>query len=155
MEHIVNNRLNDKNVKDHPQHVFCKGFGTGAYFASVFVLDDALQASQHGDIASWNVSKAFNRTWTPFVLKQLFEWGLPGYILHFVQNFLRNKTFLVCIGNHKSNTVTLSRDAMNGILEILFKYIYTFLFMQTPQSSLLSGIDQFLSGESSKQQSIP
>lgn len=147
LERMVNRRitdyLQDNNLLDHRQHAFRKGFGTGTYFASLGqVLDDAFQSGQHVDIAALDLSKAYNRTWTPFVVRQLSEWGLSGHLLHFVQNFLKNRTFQVGIGNHKSKVnreetgvpqgsvlaVTLFIVAMNGVFGALPKDIYIFVY---------------------------
>lgn len=75
MERMVNRRLTqfirDNDLLDHRQHAFRQGCGTSTYFATLgHVLDDALENSLHVDLAALDISKAYNRTWTPAVLEK-------------------------------------------------------------------------------------
>lgn len=108
MERMVNRRLTqfirDNDLLDHRQHAFRQGCGTSTYFATLgHVLDDALENSLHVDLAALDISKAYNRIWTPAVLEKLASWGIGGNTFAFIRNFLSNRTFQVSIGSTKSN----------------------------------------------------
>lgn len=147
LERMVNRRLiqylTDGNFLDHRQHAFRPGHGTGSYFATLGqVLNDALLANHHVEIAILDLEKAYNRAYTPNVFKTLTRWGLSGNIMHFIKNFLSKRTFQVLIGNHRSTVateetgvpqgsviaVTLFLIAMNGVFEKLPKGIYIFVY---------------------------
>lgn len=147
MERMVNRRLTqfirDNDLLGHRQHAFRQGCGTNTYFATLGqVLDDALEKGLHVDLATLDLSKAYNRTWTPGVLRTLASWGISGNTFAFIRNFLTNRTFQVCIGNTKSNSfpeetgvpqgsvlaVTLFLIAMNGVFETLPKGVFIFVF---------------------------
>lgn len=53
---------------------------------------------------SLDISNAFNRAWTPFGLENLVSWGINGHILHFMKNFLTNRSSRLVIGDAKSTT---------------------------------------------------
>ncbi|XP_062714476.1 uncharacterized protein LOC134291132 [Aedes albopictus] len=147
LERMVNRRLiqylNEGNFLDHRQHAFRPGHGTGTYFATLGqVLDDALRNNRHVELATLDLAKAYNRAWTPAIIQKLAEWGLCGSVLHFIKNFVSNRSFEVLIGNHRSAitkeetgvpqgsviAVTLFLVAMNGIFESLPKDIYIFVY---------------------------
>ncbi|XP_065092031.1 uncharacterized protein LOC135712853 [Ochlerotatus camptorhynchus] len=147
MERMVNRRLirflEDNDHLDHRQHAFRSGHGTGTYFTGLGdVLQEAMDEELHVDIAALDLAKAYNRAWTPQVIKQLADWGLGGHILHFLKNFLCGRSFQVMIGNHRSSTraeetgvpqgsvlaVTIFLVAMNGVFGILPKGIYIFVY---------------------------
>lgn len=147
LERMVNRRLSrfleDNQLLDHRQHAFRPGHGTGTYFAGLGdVLQDAMNKGLHADIASLDLSKAYNRAWTPRAIQQLAEWGLRGHILHFLKNFLTGRTFQVIIGNTHSTiraeetgvpqgsvvAVTIFLVLMNSIFDALPKEIYIFVY---------------------------
>ncbi|XP_065076358.1 uncharacterized protein LOC135699961 [Ochlerotatus camptorhynchus] len=147
LERMVNRRLKQylesKGLLDHRQHAFRQGYGTSTYFATLGeVLKEAQDQGYHTEIVSLDISKAFNRTWTPAVMKKLAEWGLKGRILHFVRNFLTDRSFRVSVGNVQSRrfseetgvpqgsviAVTLFLVAMNGVFDKLPKNIYIFVY---------------------------
>ncbi|XP_065093428.1 uncharacterized protein LOC135714089 [Ochlerotatus camptorhynchus] len=146
-ERMVNRRLktflSNNNLLDHRQHAFRHGYGTSTYFATLGdVLKDAFDQGHHTEMVSLDISKAFNRTWTPAVLAKLVSWGLKGHMVHFVRNFLTNRAFRVAIGNAKSRSfqeetgvlqgsvisVTLFLIAMNGIFSQLPKNVRIFVY---------------------------
>lgn len=104
LERMINRRLQqfleDNSLLNYRQHAFRPGHGTNTYFAALGdVINNAIQDGDHVDIATLDIAKAYNRTWTPFYIRQLIEWGLGGSIVRFIQNFLTNLTFQVTIGN--------------------------------------------------------
>ncbi|XP_065089959.1 uncharacterized protein LOC135711146 [Ochlerotatus camptorhynchus] len=146
-ERMVNRRLKTfletNSLLDHRQHAFRQGCGTSTYFATLGdVLKDAFDQGHHTEIVSLDISKAFNRTWTPAVLAQLVRWGLKGHMVHFVRNFLTDRSFRVAIGNAKSSSfreetgvpqgsvisVTLFLIAMNGVFNRLPKNVHIFVY---------------------------
>lgn len=147
MERMVNRRLVEyleTNRKlDRRQHAFRPGQGTGTYLATLGqVLNDALSRNEHIEIASLDLSKAYNRAWTPGILRQLAQWGITGNMLTFIKNFLNERTFQVMVGNSKSKlvaeetgvpqgsvlAVTLFLVAINGVFKVLPKGIYIFVY---------------------------
>lgn len=103
MERLVNRRLIDYLTKhkklDNRQLAFCPGTGTNSYFATQGeILAGAKANNQHVEIVGLDLEKAYNRTWTPLVLKTLTDWGICGNMLAFIQGFLSNRTFDVLVG---------------------------------------------------------
>lgn len=146
-EKMVNRRLKEKLEADGRlgfwQHAFRSGYGTGTYFSALgHLLQEAHSSGQHVDMISLDISKAFNRTWTPLVLQQLLEWGFTGNILAFCRNFLIGRSFRVVIGNQSSRAfpeetgvpqgsvlaVTLFLVAMNGVFRNLPPNVYIYVY---------------------------
>lgn len=76
MERLVNRRLREelegKGLLDNRQHAFRAGFGTSTHMSQLSeILAQAKQAGHHAEVVSLDISKAFNRTWTPLVLDHL------------------------------------------------------------------------------------
>ncbi|XP_065089027.1 uncharacterized protein LOC135710390 [Ochlerotatus camptorhynchus] len=74
LERMVNRRLKHfleaENLLDHRHHAFHQGYGTSTYFATLGeVLKSANDSGLHTKIVSLDISKAFNRTWTPLVFQ--------------------------------------------------------------------------------------
>ncbi|KXJ83515.1 hypothetical protein RP20_CCG005916 [Aedes albopictus] len=147
MERMVNRRIKQyleaNELLDPRQHAFRQGFGTSTYFAELSnVLQEASDQGHHAEVISLDISKAFNRTWTPFVLRQLENWGIGGHTLHFVRNFLSGRSFRVVVGNTKSSSfaeetgvpqgsvlaVTLFLVAMNGVFDAIQGNIHIFVY---------------------------
>lgn len=147
MERIVNRRLvgflEDNQLLDSRQHAFRPGFGTGTYLASLGqILDEALKTGEHVELASLDLAKAYNRTWTPGILQKLVNMGISGNMLAFVRNFLEGRTFQVLVGNHRSKivqeetgvpqgsvlAVTLFLVAMNGVFLVLPKGVFILVY---------------------------
>ncbi|XP_062542563.1 uncharacterized protein LOC134210536 [Armigeres subalbatus] len=144
---MVNRRLREKLESegrlDHRQHAFRAGYGTNTYFAALGdLLHEAYGQGKHVDLVSLDIAKAYNRTWTPFALRQLAEWGIPGNTPAFRQNLLLNRTFKVQIGDTSSRTfreetgvpqgsvlaVTLFLVAMNGVFGFLPPNVHIFVY---------------------------
>lgn len=146
-ERMVNRRLisylENNQLLDHRQHAFRSGFGTGTYFAAIGqILEDATKNDEHIEMVSLDLAKAYNRAWTPAVLKKLANWGFSGNLLAFVKNFLNGRTFQVLIGNHRSKiakeetgvpqgsvlAVTLFLVAMSGVFLVLPKGVFILVY---------------------------
>jgi hypothetical protein len=61
----------------------------------------------------FDIEKAYDRTWRRLVLETLIKLGFKGEIVHFVNNFLQNRSFQVLLGNLKSTP----RFLLNGFLQ--------------------------------------
>lgn len=101
-ERMVNRRLKmfleTNSLLDHRQHAFRQGFGTSTYFATLGdVLKEAYDQEHHVEIISLDISKAFNRTWTPAVLKKTYKLGLEGAYDVFHTKLL-DRPVIPCIG---------------------------------------------------------
>ncbi|XP_065095220.1 uncharacterized protein LOC135717189 [Ochlerotatus camptorhynchus] len=159
LERMVNRRLKQyleaNGLLDHRQHAFRQRDGTSTYFATLGeVLKEAKDQGHHAEIVSLDISKAFNRTWTPAGLKKLADWGLKGHILYFVRNFLTDRSFRVSVGNVKSGSfseetgvphgsviaVTLFLVAMNGVFDQLPKNVYIFVRTKLRAQAAVSSV---------------
>ncbi|XP_062537799.1 uncharacterized protein LOC134206125 [Armigeres subalbatus] len=58
--------------------------------------------------------KTYSRAWTPGVLKKLALWGVTGNLLHFVKNFLLDRSLRVLLGNQSSKTVKKETGVPQG-----------------------------------------
>lgn len=110
MERMVNRRLinwlNECSWFDHRQHAFRAGRGVGSYFTDLGEILELGMSTGHVEIAALDIEKAYNRIWTPNVVRKLINEGLGGNIIHFLVNFLTDRTFQVCVGNFRSSTKT-------------------------------------------------
>jgi hypothetical protein len=61
----------------------------------------------------FDIKNAYDRTWRRLVIDKMLEFGLKGNIVHFVHNFLQERSFQILMGNLKSS----SRIFENGILQ--------------------------------------
>ncbi|XP_058817337.1 uncharacterized protein LOC131680640 [Topomyia yanbarensis] len=147
LERMVNRRLTtwleDEKLLDPRQFAFRKGFGTGAHLGSLGeVLDRARSEGIHADIAILDIAKAYNTVWREGVLQQLQRWGVQGNLGVFIQNFLTNRRFRVCIGGTLSDefreangvpqgsilAVTLFLVRMNSLFTALPGGVYVFVY---------------------------
>lgn len=107
LERMVNRRLTrwleDKGLLDHRQHAFRAGRGCGSYFTDLSqIIHEGFQVG-HVEVVALDLAKAYNRVWTPGVVQKLIQEGLGGNIIHFIINFLRDRTFQVAVGNERSS----------------------------------------------------
>ncbi|XP_058816589.1 uncharacterized protein LOC131696031 [Topomyia yanbarensis] len=143
---MVNRRLTtwleDENLLDPRQFAFRKGFGTGAHLGSLGeVLDRAKSEGIHADIIILDIAKAYNTVWREGVFQQLQRWDIQGNLGVFIQNFLTNSRFRVCIGGTLSDkfreangvpqgsilAVTLFLVRMNSLFTALPGAVYVFV----------------------------
>lgn len=90
----------------------------------------------HVNIVSIDLAKAYNRAWTPRAIEQLIDWGLSGNILHFVRNFLTNRTLQVTIGDTRSRVLQEETGVPQGsVLAVtLFLTIMDNVFRNLPKN---------------------
>ncbi|XP_055645162.1 uncharacterized protein LOC129781471 [Toxorhynchites rutilus septentrionalis] len=139
MQHLSENHLLDWSG----QHAFRPGYRTTTYLATLsHALNEARTENLHTELAALDISKAYNRAWTPAVLQQFNSRGIAGHMLHFVKGFLSLCSFQVMIGNEKSRefaeesgvpqgsvlAVTLFLIKMNSIFENLPRGIRIFVY---------------------------
>ncbi|XP_058816329.1 uncharacterized protein LOC131679608 [Topomyia yanbarensis] len=144
MERLVNRRLvtylEQGNFLDLRQFAFRKGFGSGIHLGSFGeVVGQTLEENKHADIAILDLAKAYNTVWREGVLRQLHQWGIRGNMGRFVQEFLRNRTFRVCIGGNKSDSFREANGVPQGSVLALFLVSINTLF-----DALLKGVFIFL-----------
>ncbi|XP_055527947.1 uncharacterized protein LOC129720490 [Wyeomyia smithii] len=149
VERMVNRRLvcllEEKELLDHSQFGFRKGRGTGTYLMALGdIIDRALTDNLHIDVATLDLSKAYNCTWRHSILSQLKDWGIKGNMGHFIQGFLSERRFQVAIGDSLSSlkqeingvpqgsvlAVTLFLIQMNGVFEDLPSGIYILVYAE-------------------------
>ncbi|XP_062539005.1 uncharacterized protein LOC134207300 [Armigeres subalbatus] len=107
---------------DNRQHAFRPGKGTNTYFAALGqILDDARRKEHHVEMASLNLSKAYNRTWTPGVLKKMKS-VLVG---NQTSRATKEKTG---VPQGSVIAVTLFLIAMEGVFNRLPKGIYILVY---------------------------
>lgn len=147
MERMINRRLvrwlEDSGLLGQRQHGFRPGKGSNTYFGQLSdILQTAFDEGLHVEVAALDLSKAYNRTWTPRVLQNLVDWGLGGNIIRFLKAFLTNRSFRVSIGSHLSAgfseetgvpqgsviAVTLFLIAMTGLESVLPRGITPLLY---------------------------
>ncbi|XP_058816244.1 uncharacterized protein LOC131679522 [Topomyia yanbarensis] len=135
--------LEDEKLLDPRQFAFRKGLGTGAHLGSLGeVLYRARSEGIHADIAILYIAKAYNTVWREGVIQQLQRWGIQGNLGVFIQNFLTNRRFRVCIGGTLSDefreangvpqgsilAVTLFLVRMNSLFTALPGGVYVFVY---------------------------
>jgi hypothetical protein len=80
----------------------------------------------------FDIEKAYDRTWRRLVLETMIKYGFKGHIVHFVNNFLKDRSFQILLGNMKSS----SRPLLNGLLQgsvisvVLFILVINDIFMK-------------------------
>ncbi|XP_062539135.1 uncharacterized protein LOC134207424 [Armigeres subalbatus] len=145
MERMVNRRLIDllesAGKLDNRQHAFRAGRGTSTYLAALAEILNS-NKGKHAEVISLDLSKAYNRTWTPGILKRLALWGISGNLLLFVKNYLLDRSFRVQLGATSSKAVkeetgvpqgsviavTLFLVAMEGVFADLPKEIFIVVY---------------------------
>lgn len=75
------------------------------------VIQNGFAVRKHTVAIFFDLEKAYDRTRKYTIVKQLYDWGLRGNLLRFIDTFLSSHSFKVRIGNALSNTHILE----NGI----------------------------------------
>lgn len=119
MERIVNKRLTysleERNLLAPLQNGFRHNRSTTdnlvrleSYIHDSFANDEKVLA------VFFDVQKAYEMTWRHLITKKLYEWGFSGNILHFVTNFLKNRSFRVRVGDHTTEPYWLQNGIPQG-----------------------------------------
>ncbi|KXJ69166.1 hypothetical protein RP20_CCG028398 [Aedes albopictus] len=130
-ERMVNRRLItelETNKKlDSRQHAFRSGKGVESHLAhleSLLYFD----MNEHVEIVSLDISKAYDTTWKPGILRTLKEWKICGRMLNMLSSFLANRRFQVCA----NGTLSSPRKAENGVPQGSILSVTLFLVAMQP-----------------------
>lgn len=137
-EKMINRRLSwyleSNNLIDIYQSGFRKYRST---LDNLSLLENDIQKAfsnkKHLVCIFFDLEKAYDTCWNFRIIKTLSTYGIRGNMLHFIQNFVRGRTFRVVVGNSYSSTfaqengvpqgsvlsVTLFLVAMNSLKEFI------------------------------------
>lgn len=92
----------------------------------LLILENAILKSfelkHHFVAVFFDIEKAYDRTWRDSILQTLYDWGFRGQMLHFIRNFLNNRSFQVILENSKSALFEQANGVPQG--EILSVYLF-------------------------------
>ena len=115
-EKIVNKRLIWTLEKEHKLSPFQCGFRPSrstinqlTYITSH--IKAALNNKNHLLALFFDMNKAFDTIWKYKIISKLHSWNIKGNLLHFIQNFLTNRNFVVRI----ANTISEKYPLINGV----------------------------------------
>ena len=115
-ERIINDRLLWTLEKENRFHPSQCGFRSSrstihqlTYIASR--IHTAFKNKNHLLAIFFDITKAFDTIWKYKVISTLHSWNIRGNILHFINNFLKNREFSVRI----SNTLSQNHSLHNGL----------------------------------------
>ena len=97
-----------------------------------------------------DLEKAYDTCWKQVILKQLFKFKIKGHLALYIQNFLKNRSIKVKVGNYLSEkfhldlgvpqgssiSVTLFLIAVNTILDFIPKKLQKSLFVDDCRISM-------------------
>ena len=63
---------------------------------------------RHTIAVFFNIQKAFDSAWSHYIIMKLQQYGLPGHLIQFIQNFLQNRQSKVRINGAYSETENLN-----------------------------------------------
>ena len=66
-------------------------------------IRQAFIRKEHVTVIFFDLEKAFDTTWKYGILKDLYDMGLKGNLPIFIQNFLKDRSFQVRVGQHMSD----------------------------------------------------
>lgn len=100
LEKIVNKRLiwffETRHILNNAQSGFRNGRSTIDHLVTLTnEIQTAFARKQHLIAVFFDLQKAFEKTWRRHILNTMIEQNLNGNVLHFVQNFLSDRTFRV------------------------------------------------------------
>ncbi|XP_055593395.1 uncharacterized protein LOC129744736 [Uranotaenia lowii] len=141
MERLVNHRLNtiidQKLLLDDRQYAFRPGRSTDDYLCLLeCILDDALSRSQHIELLSLDLSKAFDCVEHNTILTSLRDWGISGKLYQYIQSFLTNRTIQVLVNNSLSSPRQMPTGVPQGsvISPTLFLIAINSIFKIIPEN---------------------
>lgn len=130
-ERMINRRLitelEDTGRLDARQYAFRAGKGTEAHLAQLENLLK-LEEGQHAELVSLDISKAYDTTWRPGILKTLKKWRICGRMLNIIGSYLSNRTFRVAANGETSSI----RVAENGVPQGPILSVTQFLVAMQP-----------------------
>lgn len=119
LERMANRRLiqllEQKGVLGDKQHGFRSGRGVDSYLAEVEEeVSGAIEAGEHTEMVLLDLAKAYDTAWRAPVVGNLLKWGIGGNMSRYVDNFLRDRTFRVLVGNSLSCPMELENGVPQG-----------------------------------------
>ncbi|XP_055584695.1 uncharacterized protein LOC129737559 [Uranotaenia lowii] len=139
MERMVNRRLHaileGQSLLDHRQYAFRSGRSTDDYFQELeMLLDSPSQRNYHTECASLDLSKAFDRVDRVAIINQLNEWGIVGRIMHYITDFLSDRSIQVLVNGTRSEKITVHGGVPQGsvIAPTLFLIAINSIFQKIP-----------------------
>lgn len=130
-ERMINRRLitelESTGKLDHRQYAFRAGKGVEAHLAH---LESLLSYGEnnHTEIVSLDISKAYDTTWRPAILRTLATWKITGRMLYILQSFLQNRNFRVIANGMESQL----KSAENGVAQGSILSVTLFLIAMQP-----------------------
>lgn len=128
---MINRRLTtelETNKKLDPrQHAFRPGKGVESHLAHLESLL-SFENDEHVEIVALDISKAYDTTWKPGILRTLKEWKISGRMLNMLCSFLVDRSFQVSANGHISS----SRIAENGVPQGSILSVTLFLIAMQP-----------------------
>ena len=118
--------LEKNNIFTKYQSGFRKGRTTTDQLIRLeFFIRDSFLKGNHVVSVFFYLEKAYDTVWKYSVIRDLHKVGLRGRMPMFIQNFLSNRVFRVCLGSVLSNIHTYTRDggslkAASSLLLCLF-----------------------------------
>jgi hypothetical protein len=116
---IINKRLlyvlESRNLLPEQQYSFKNGRSTTA--ALVILqnhIEEAFRKKESITMVFLDISKAYDMSWRYAIIKKILNWKIDGRMLCFIENFTKDRTLRVVVGNTLSNEVTIENGAMQG-----------------------------------------
>ena len=91
------NRSTADNLAFLESHIM-EAFSENKFFVSIF----------------FDLSKAYDRIWRRLIISELLSLGFKGNLIFFIDNFLKNRTFEVMLGNKRSNIKNMENGIQQG-----------------------------------------
>ncbi len=119
MEKTVNTRLTwfleSTNVIHQQQNGFRKGRSTeNCLITMESAIQEAFNNKQHFVAISFDLEKAYDTAWRINIIKEAIKATIEGNMLHFLHNFMSERTFKVLVGCSKSDQHSLDNGIVQG-----------------------------------------
>ena len=135
MERMVTDRLAYKLEKEGRVTLMQSGFGRGrSTMDSVISLDSDVKkamVNKEGVVAVFlDIEKAYDMLWKEGLIIKLYDAGIRGRMLNWVQDFLKNRVIQVRVGEAMSNGTCVENGTPQGsvISQVLFNVMVNDIF---------------------------
>lgn len=130
-ERVIYNRITTHTENNDIIH--CKQFGFRKDHSTVHqikrvihIVEQNKAARRSTGVVLLDIEKAFDSIWHDGVIFKLNQLEFPLYLQKLIQNFLKNRTFFVCIGNSTSTLRNIPAGLPQGsVLSPILYSIYT------------------------------
>jgi Reverse transcriptase (RNA-dependent DNA polymerase) len=119
MEKLINRRLvfvlESKQLIPDQQYGFKKERSTKDVL-KILTTDiiETFRERKHLVLTSLDISKAYDTCWRYRIIKTLKDARIDGKMLHFIINFMNNRSFRVAVGNTLSDPMTIENGEIQG-----------------------------------------